>query len=123
MRDEELAAIKTRADAATPGPWVTDLEGNVYADGPAHPVTAVRGRFTEHLMQDARFIARAREDVPALLAEVERLRAELDETAERCIRLMGEVSTLREEHARLRELREIVEQLRELLTQAKGDRP
>jgi hypothetical protein len=63
----------------------------------------------------------ARAKNAALNAEIERLRQQSDEEAERCIRLMGEVSTLREENAALREVRAIMEQLRELLAQAKGE--
>jgi hypothetical protein len=50
MTDEELDRIEARCNAATAGPW-----------------------------KDGEFIVAAREDIPALLAEVRRLRAELDD--------------------------------------------
>lgn len=56
MTREQLDAIRARVEAATPGPW--------------------------QVIATAGFIASAREDVSALLAEVERLRAELDTVGE-----------------------------------------
>ena len=92
MTREQLDAIRARVEAATLGPWEavtpkryaavrSDAERcYVYTQGkiPAdtHPDTVARQQ------RDAQFIASAREDVPALLAEVERLRAELDTVGE-----------------------------------------
>lgn len=77
LTDEQLAEIKARAAAATPGPWWAesvdccvisealgdDDEGGCWvADfGCAFP-------------DDGEFIAHAREDIPLLVSEVERLR-------------------------------------------------
>lgn len=63
---EQLNAIKERAAKATPGPW---RSAGLYG---------VRTQNAEALSiplrpEDATFIAHAREDVPALVAEVERL--------------------------------------------------
>ena len=62
----DLAAIRARVDAATAGPFHS-------ADS---AVFAPLGRllFCVARTQDARFLADARTDVPALLDEVERLR-------------------------------------------------
>jgi len=70
----DLEAIKARAEAATPGPWScgseqlddtriqsADGEMTIYDEG-------------GHTWKDADFIAHAITDVPALVAEVERLR-------------------------------------------------
>jgi hypothetical protein len=63
----DLDAIKARAEAAIDGPWIADdvyvttESGDLLSDAPDAAATAV-------------FIAHAREDVPALVAEVERLR-------------------------------------------------
>ena len=86
MTREQLDAIRARVEAATLGPWEavtpkryaavrSDAERcYVYTQGkiPAdtHPDTVARQQ------RDAQFIASAREDVPALLAEVERLTAD-----------------------------------------------
>jgi len=69
----DLEAIKARCEAATPGPWEIKDRGHfAYMSGPRH--VGVGGRW---LPADAAFISHAREDVPALIAEVERLRAEV----------------------------------------------
>lgn len=74
MSDEQEWA--RLADAATPGPWTTL---GVRADG-AFPVLAEEGRvwiapIGSGRSADAQFIAASREAIPALLAEVARLRA------------------------------------------------
>jgi hypothetical protein len=87
MTDNELAAIKARVEAATPGPWEaswsTDFPeghtegGSKYVYAPT--VSSVLAGDIEwgwvHPV-DADFIASARADVPALLAEIDRLKAE-----------------------------------------------
>ena len=83
MTDERLAEIKARADAATPGPW----ERNNLAGRPEREVFAgdeLIGDFgvggweddegADRVEINAEFIAHARQDIPDLLAEVERLR-------------------------------------------------
>lgn len=87
---EQLAAIKARADAATTGPWVDKLRDFEGVDGyglESHPTVEANGKtvciFYEREIDDdndeadATFIASAREDIPALLAEVERLRTDV----------------------------------------------
>lgn len=73
MTEEELTAIEARAAAATAGPWVASHRYNICwdVDGPDAngPDMMPKG--------DAQFIAAARVDVPALVAEVRRLRAEV----------------------------------------------
>jgi len=84
MTPEELAAIRARAEAATPGPWKVD-EGLALAD----PLLEGEGDWYRQIEgwtntgyewlclspEDAAFIAHAREDIPRLLDEVEALRA------------------------------------------------
>lgn len=85
MTTEQLEAIRKRAEAATGEEW-TDFDehsgGNVVYE---------YDRLTEgndsiiadcETAADAEFIANAREDIPALLAEVERLRVALIEIAD-----------------------------------------
>lgn len=62
MSDIDIDAIRARAEAATPGPWA-DHDGPLLEDVVAYIYSDA----------DEAFIAHAREDVPALLAEVERL--------------------------------------------------
>lgn len=82
-----LDAIKARAEAATEGPW--RLDGPWWIDDPSDPdcpaaLAMVTGPGRVGIMvpertdandADAEFIAHARTDVPALVAEVERLQA------------------------------------------------
>lgn len=91
LTEADLAAIEAREQAATPGPWwvFTDLESELY------PIMARIGEeqvaighvYLEDWDQDhrvAQFIAHARQDVPALLAEVRRLRAALQRIDDLC---------------------------------------
>lgn len=76
LSPEQLAAIRARCDAAHGAPWEVVGPAHRYDDdyeyqfaiyGPGYRLGDVGDRTT------ASFIAHAREDVPALLAEVERL--------------------------------------------------
>lgn len=99
LSDERLAEIRAREQAATPGPWKDYVEHGFngwksYATGSyklestspevaPYQVALVegysRGEPTTRRQRklDAAFIAAARQDVPDLLAEVERLRKEV----------------------------------------------
>jgi len=57
MTEERLAEIKMRTEAATPGPWLVDASDSA----------------------DALFMAHARQDIPDLLAEVERQQRQITE--------------------------------------------
>lgn len=79
---DQLAAIATRAEAATPGPWCTDhtwdiYQGAEYVPGVSRWIGEMRRDVANEPFADAEFIAHARQDVPALLAEVDRLRARI----------------------------------------------
>ena len=71
-----IEEIKARAEAATPGPWLVhpheSAEGQLVVDEHYDNVAEC------YVPEDATFIAHAREDIPYLLAEVERLRAALE---------------------------------------------
>lgn len=83
MTNDELQAIKARAEAATPGPWTTGagkINGEtrelVIAPNDDVIVAIAYGGFgnpVDRTTEDRTFIAHARTDVPALIAEVERL--------------------------------------------------
>lgn len=106
MTPEQLAEILARAEAATPGPWgsytggtyadiaadltmtgrssysyrqkIAQLEDEDFWDDPAHE-DADESRASEQMAANAVFIANARTDVPALVAEVEALRKQVTE--------------------------------------------
>lgn len=83
MTDTELAEIEARANAATPGPWrvghaetwhVFGDVGNPELMAPACGRVLLRANEHYRHGHDMAFIAHARADVPALVAEVRRLR-------------------------------------------------
>lgn len=81
----DLDAIRARADAASPYPWLaaTDngrkngigIVGQLSKRGTGQAIAVFAGPNSSQRNADAEFTAHAREDVPALVAEVERLRA------------------------------------------------
>ena len=82
MNAERLAEIRERAENATPGIWSVrraDPEYSVIIE----PTDDYSGdcmiTFGSEILQDARFIAHSRADIPDLLAEVDRLTRELAE--------------------------------------------
>jgi hypothetical protein len=85
MTEDELQPIEARANAATPGPWTTGA-GKIREGETRELVIATNddvivalayggvGNPVDRTTQDRTFIASARTDVPALVAEVRRLR-------------------------------------------------
>jgi hypothetical protein len=83
MTEEELKVIEARAASASPAPWmrngktqhgwrIDDCDENKVGMAMVlNPVAIVPSD------KNAEFIAEAREDVPALVAEIRRLKAEL----------------------------------------------
>jgi hypothetical protein len=73
----ELEAIRRRCEQATPGPWFNC--GNTVDDCRGVPFAQAFGRFEgrshDTFCRNAAFLAHARQDVPRLLEEVDRLRA------------------------------------------------
>ena len=110
----DLAAIKARADAASPGPWgwpmVNALAGNFHdIDGEWTLLAAIHDA-CPMTSEDRRFIAAARTDVPALLGFVEaqaedvELQHELQHADQvRVAELKQRVAVLEEERDDLRE--------------------
>lgn len=80
MKLLDLAAIRARCDAATPGPWTYDEEAGYVDIGlPRYRSIAIGIEMDATTKSDGDFIARARADVPALLAYVHDLEQELAE--------------------------------------------
>ena len=85
MKQEELQVIKERCEKATPGPWEWDVDSHgcveLYNTEENEVITAGCGQnvgFVRVEQNDARFIEAARQDIPTLIAEVERLREALE---------------------------------------------
>ena len=94
MTDLDLDAVEARAAAAKRGPWVVETPESVYGHDGGPDWIDLRWVSDEDtvgdddppwlgpmLVTDAEFIAHARTDVPALVAEVRRLRVLLDGVA------------------------------------------
>ncbi len=80
---EELAAMKARVEATTPGPWTSFFEGRDHWGGASFIQTGTQDIYIHaedyaggggHFRADQDFIAHARQDIPRLIAEIERLR-------------------------------------------------
>lgn len=108
MTDEEAAVIAARAEAATAGPWeqpAYPIGDMVYrlVDRSPDGLIATCGRST-----DAAFIAHAREDITALLTEVERLRQLLQVANDAVMGMQdmagGVIERMRAENAHMREV-------------------
>lgn len=86
MSEDELKAIEARATAATPGLWecfqATDHESGPWYFGPKRGEQWSEAKTNR---ADAQFIAHAREDIPALVAEVRTLRRLLSSVYETCL--------------------------------------
>ena len=79
---EELAAMKARIAATTPGPWISYFEGRDHMSGDSFIQTATQDIYISaedyaggggHFCADQDFVAHARQDMPRLIAEIERL--------------------------------------------------
>lgn len=99
MTDLDLTGIRERAAAASPGPWEAGVEVGVL--GASLVIrdarrSAVRLRDGVTTTPDAAFVAHSREDIPALLAEVDRLTAR----AERAEAALASIAALVDERGR-----------------------
>lgn len=85
MTDLELKEIQLRCDATTRAPWVSYVESRDHTSGSDFIMTGEgenRGADIElsgATVADQDFIAHARQDVPRLLAEIQRLKEKLSE--------------------------------------------
>ena len=77
MEKQQLDEIRSRCDAATPGPWVINAHMAGVGTGSGICICSNIDK------QNAKFIANARQDIPALLDEVERLTAERNSAIKR----------------------------------------
>lgn len=75
---DRLTEIKVRCEAATPGPWVYGCR-DIYVNRPYAIRTSDLIAADIAREEDRAFIAHAREDIPWLLADLERVTRERDE--------------------------------------------
>lgn len=84
LKEDEIQEIRSRCDAATPGPWTAYIEGRDHTSGSDFIMTGAFGdpdcsedmEITGATIADYDFIAHARQDIPRLLEEIERLKKE-----------------------------------------------
>lgn len=88
LTDEQVRAIRERAEAATPGPWRASFRASFddywIVEPPAWctellSVCVVGAPQSPNVLVDSVFIANAREDIPALLDHIRDLEAEIDD--------------------------------------------
>ena len=94
----DLKAIKERCDAATPGPWSACREA--YSEDAHHLYTGkwVWYEYTKSTFwskEDMDFCAHAREDVPKLLEEVEKLQRQWEGLETVVLKQDAEIARLR----------------------------
>lgn len=83
MKAQRLRGIESRCNAASPGPWVSYVEGRDHESGSNFIMTGseeARGPDIElsgASIADQDFIANARQDIPDLLREIRRLKIKL----------------------------------------------
>jgi hypothetical protein len=71
----DLAAVRERCARATPGPWKSYIEGRDHTSGSNFIMTSDQDiELLGATEADQEFIAHARQDIPLLLAEIDRLR-------------------------------------------------
>lgn len=94
---DRLAEIRARAERATEGPWV-QLPPWETVPATTPSIISPNGDIADRIEAeaDAEFIAHAREDVPYLLDEVERLRADLSRLDESHARQAATLARVRE---------------------------
>jgi hypothetical protein len=79
LTEEYLNAIRKRCNAATSGPWISYVEGRDHTSGDNVIVRGKGGNENDLYIiggsvADQDFIASAREDIPRLLEEIDRLK-------------------------------------------------
>lgn len=80
MKDTEIKQIQERCERATKGPWISFVEGRDHTSGSSFIRTAGNDiELTGASADDQDFIAHARQDIPALIKEICRLRKILDD--------------------------------------------
>jgi hypothetical protein len=73
---DEMEAIKARCEQATAGPWKSFIEKREKISGSSFIQTKGEDIYlTSATDADQDFIAHARQDIPRLIAEIERLRS------------------------------------------------
>jgi len=74
LSEHEIAEMRLRCEQATPGPWKSYVEGRDEMSGSSFIMTGAEDIYlTGATVADQEFIAHARQDIPRLISEIERL--------------------------------------------------
>jgi len=88
VTQEYLDAVKKRCDLATSEPWISFVEGRDHTSGQSFIRRTMDDSIVDHdlylhgeavTIEDQDFIAHARQDIPILLNEINRLRKLLED--------------------------------------------
>ena len=110
LTTEQLEAIRKRAEKASDGDWYAEISTFENATGKLSEIAVQPGVAMQVRTEaDAVFIANAREDIPKLLAEVERLRMAFDQLNDNRTKWMESHGDLEAENARLQAERDDME--------------
>lgn len=79
LSKEYLEEIRRRCELTTPGPWISFVEGRDHTSGDSVIIRGPEGSEEDLYLlggtaSDQDFVAHARQDIPLLLDEIERLR-------------------------------------------------
>lgn len=79
LSTEYLEEIRRRCELTTPGPWISFVEGRDHTSGDSVIVRGPEGSekdlyLSGGTVSDQDFVAHARQDIPLLLDEIERLK-------------------------------------------------
>ncbi|MHC1730425.1 MAG: hypothetical protein AB9888_00105 [Bacteroidales bacterium] len=80
---EYLEELRRRCASTTPGPWISFVEGRDHTSGDSVIVRGLKGSEEDLYLvgatiADQDFIANARQDIPLLLNEIDRLQSLLE---------------------------------------------
>lgn len=84
LSKEYLQEVIKRCNATSKAPWISYIEGRDHTSGDSFIMRGPKGTgedlyLTGATVEDQDFIAHARQDIPLLLAEIDRLRKLLEE--------------------------------------------
>ena len=82
LSKEYLEEIKRRCELTTPGPWISFVEGRDHTSGDSVIIRGPEGSEEDLYLlggtiSDQDFVAHARQDIPLLLGEIDRLKRRL----------------------------------------------
>jgi hypothetical protein len=83
LSDEYLSEVRKRCEEATSGPWVSFIEGRDHMSGESFIQRSLDDSVEDLYLrgatvEDQDFIAHARQDIPILLDEIERLKRQVE---------------------------------------------